>query len=504
MNPQTLRAALDLLAGSTRGLVVGAPPTELRLGYSELLQRIIAAANGFLGQGVCPGDRVIMRVSSSIDDVVAMLAIVYLGAVPVSIKPNVPSTEEDSYVAEVARQQGARYVHGFKHYALHMLDLSQEGSDEPQPTDVTAPDSVAVVQYTSGSTGSPRPVPLTHRALLTDIRGIGSVAGSRPDRIGLVTVPLHHDMGLVGMFSCLVNNIGLYLVETSAFLRRAIPCLEVAAEIGVTETAMPNFLLQFLANRLQKCRAPVGGNDRLLASWETIYCGAEPIRRDAVRAFLGAARPLGLQPSALTFCYGLAEAALLVSAHRYVDESRSFDGTRPSFPACLGRPIKGVEMRITYDNGRDANEGELGNVLIRGDVLFNGYDNATDHRDVWFNTGDLGYCRNGELYLSGRRTDRLVINGANLFVSDIENHVLRSHAASDCVVLPHGKSFAVLVVPARRGEIDTASIAAEIAAAFTAVPTSVIEVPRRSIVRTASGKIARNNMAYQLQRGILR
>lgn len=509
MRAETLGAALEPLAGSTRELVLGAPPTELRLDYRGLLRRITAAARGFLRQGLRPGDRVVMRIGTSLDDMVAMLGTVYLGAVPVSIKPNAPGTDEASqvaevaYVAEVARQQGARHAYRLSHSALRMLHLDVEGDDEPRLTHVTVPDAVAFVQYTSGSTGSPRPVPLTHRALLTDIRGIESVAGSRPGRTGLVAVPLHHDMGLVGVLTYLVNDLGLYLVDTPTFLRKPIACLELAAELGVTETAMPNYLLLFLAKRLQKYAATVSGGDRLLASFGTIYCGAEQIRRQTVRAFLNAARPLGLNPSALTFCYGLAEASVLVSAHRYVDESRSFDGTVPSSPACLGRPITGVDIRISRQDGDEAGDGELGNVLLRGDIMFNGYDNTSDYRNTWFDTGDLGYRRDGDLYLSGRRTDRLVINGSNLFVSDIETHVLQSEAVSDCVALPHGESFTVLVVPAAPGGTDTTSIASGITATFAVAPTSVLEVPQRSIVRTASGKPVRNRMAEQLQKGLL-
>lgn len=327
MSALTLRATLDLLGGSTHGMVIGVPPHEVRLHYPELLHRITSAAHDFLRRGVRPGDRVVMRIGSVLSDLVAMLGVVYLGAVPVSIKPNVPGTVEVSYIDEVARQQDARYAHGLIHPTLRPLDLFLTASSPAKPADVTAPDETAFIQYTSGSTGAPRPVPLSNRAMLTDIRGIDTVVGLRQDRT----------------------------------------------------------------------RAT--GSSDLLGSWHTIYFGAETIHRKTVQLFLDAAQRRGFSSSALTFCYGLAEATLLATAHRYVNDSRSYDITGHGPGARLPWP-------------------------------------------------PVPRCRTARVSRAGGR-------------------------------IPEW------------GATDAAAIAAGITSAFGIVPTSVLEVRRQAIVRTASGKPVR-------------
>jgi acyl-CoA synthetase (AMP-forming)/AMP-acid ligase II len=499
MTAPTLRAALDRLAASTGSLVLGVPPDDAWLGYPQLLRQAVRVAGSLYRQGVRPHDRVVMRIGTSLPDVTVLLGIVYLGAVVVSVKPTVPGVDETAYLAEVARQQRARYAYGLNHPDLVTVRPDWPGAD-PTPTcpDVATPDDVAFVQYTSGSTGLPRPVPLTHRALLADIQGINSIARCGQHRAGLVVVPLHHDMGLVGMLAGLVDQIDLYLVETSAFLRRPLRCLELAAALRVTATAMPDFLMRFLANRL---RDGAAHSAELFRSWDTIYCGAEPIRRRTVRELLAVAKPLGLDSTALVFCYGLAEAALLVSAHRYVDAARSFDYDDPARPACLGRPIEGMEIQIRGVDGGVARDRELGAVWLRGTSMFSGYDNRTDHRTVWFETGDLGYLRGGDLYLSGRRTDLVVVNGGNLFVSDIEAHLLRREDVADCVALPDEDGFSVFVVPRPGAHFDPVCIAAAVVAEFAVAPASVQRITRPDIVRTASGKPARGIMVDHLVKG---
>jgi acyl-CoA synthetase (AMP-forming)/AMP-acid ligase II len=515
----TLRTALDRLAASAGSIVTGVPPDEVMTGYRELLRRVAWTARELGRQGVRPGDAIVIRAGSSLADLTMLLGGFYLGAVVVSVKPGVPGVKAAGYHAEIARQQGARYCYGIDHPELAVLRAGQPpggpGADRAEVADASAPDDVAFVQYTSGSTALPRPVPLTHRALLADIRGINSLPRRPGRRAALVMVPLHHDMGLVGLLSALVNDLDLYLVETAAFLRRPLRCLELAGRLGVTDTAMPDFLMRFLARRLQDVSArPRDAADRppgpaaalpagLLRSWDTVYCGAEPIRQQTVRDFLRAAGPLGLDPTALVFCYGLAEASLLVSAHRYAGEARSFARLGQARAACLGRPIAGLEVAVCRPDGAPAGDGELGEVRLRGSSMFNGYDGATDHRIAWFETGDLGYLKDGDLYLSGRRTDLVQVNGGNLFVTDVESRLLQRTDVADCVVLPQDGGFSVFVVAERESAFDPAAISGAVTAEFSVAPVSVRQVARRDIVRTASGKPMRAMMADSLVKGPL-
>jgi fatty-acyl-CoA synthase len=141
-------------------------------------------------------------------------------------------------------------------------------------------------------------------------------------------------------------------------------------------------------------------------------------------------------------------------------------------------------------------------VRLRGETMFSGHDGVTDHRQEWFDTGDLGVLRSGQLYLNGRRGDRMTINGANLFVTDIEQQVMGEPGVEECVALPHGESFTVLVVPARNATVDTARIAERITADFGVAPLSVLETKHSDVARTASGKPARTHMTAELEKGL--
>ena len=469
-----------------------------RRSFPQLAEEIAAGAAGFAEQGVRPGDRVMLRATGSHDGVLALLGLMHAGAVPVSVKPRVPGAVIGQYLATVAEQQSTRFAHRITGTGLTELDLRLRPSTaEPAPGD---PELIAFVQYTSGSTGMPRPIPLSHRAVLANIRAIGAVAGMRPGHTGLVALPLHHDMGLVGMLSTLVEGISLVIEEPGTFLRRPMAALRLAAEFEGVHSAFPDFMLRYLSARI----AEVGGepDPGLLAGWRTVFCGAEPIRRESVRTFLEETRPWGFDPSALLFCFGLAEAALMATSHRYQSDAASFQEQGPTAVACLGEAIPGLELALLGADGLPCQDGELGTVQLRGETMFSGHDGATDHRQVWFDTGDLGVLRSGRLYLSGRRGDRITVTGANIFVNDIEQQVMGEPGVEDCVVLPHGDAYTVLVVPARAAVVDPAGIAERLTLDFGVAPRSVREVKHSDITRTASGKPARTHMTAQLEKGL--
>lgn len=502
VNADTLPSALvrTVYAGTKIVFVTSTERTELH--YDELPDRVAAVAGGFARRGVVEGERVLLRIGSTPDDLLALLGLLYLGAVPVSVKPRVPDMDENRYLARVADQQGALRAYGIDHCALERLDLDPRPGATP-PSAVPTADDIALVQYTSGSTGLPKPIALSHRAIMGNIAAIRHVDGMEPSATGLITLPLHHDMGLIGALTCVVNGLDLIVQDPRAFLRHPMAALRMAGGAKALHAAFPDFMLRYLTSRLNEAAQRGGADPSLLKPWRTVFCGAEPIRRQTVRAFLEVAAPWGFDPRALVFCYGLAEAALIATAHRYDGEDSSFLGEGPAAPARLGAPIPGLEVSAVDSTGRDCPEGEIGAVWLRGETLFEGYDGKTDHRREWLDTGDLGFLRDGELCLSGRRADRLTVGGANVFVADLEEQALAVPGVAECVALPHGESFTLLVV-ARRGEIlDTSAVAAALAKAFGVAPDAVHEVGRQTIARTASGKPMRTYMVARHERGLL-
>ncbi|QMU75743.1 fatty acyl-AMP ligase [Streptacidiphilus sp. PB12-B1b] len=472
-----------------------------RRGFPQFAEEIAAAAAGFAEQGVRPGERVMLRATGSHDGVLALLGLMHAGAVPVSVKPKVPGAIAAQYFATVAEQQSIRFAFRMSGTGLRDLDLKlSANASAHEGSWASDPEQTAFVQYTSGSTGFPRPIPLSHRAVLANVRAIADVAGMEPGHTGMVALPLHHDMGLVGMLSTLVQGISLVIEEPGTFLRRPMAALRLVRAYEGVHSAFPDFMLRYLAARIAETGEQP--DPELLAGWRTVFCGAEPIRRASVRTFLAEAEPWGFDPTALVFCYGLAEASLMATGHRYQSDAASFREEGRTAVACLGEPIPGLDLALVDADGKPCLEGELGTVRLRGATMFSGHDGVTDHRREWFDTGDLGVLHAGRLYLNGRRGDRMTINGANLFVTDIEQQVTAEPGVEECVVLPHGESFTALVVPARNAGVDTARIAERITADFGVAPLSVLETRHSDIVRTASGKPARTHMTAELEKGV--
>ncbi|MEI7032147.1 AMP-binding protein [Streptomyces pratensis] len=502
----TVSTLQEAIAGQAHrqdaAVVFGTSARRERLTYPAFAEQIGAAAGGFAQQGVRPGDRVMLRISSSREGVLALLGLIHLGAVPVSVKPRVPGAILGQYFSMVTRQQDVRHAFRISGHGLDELRLVLRPGPPPEP----APghrDGIAFVQYTSGSTGMPRPIPLSHRAVLGNIEAIRVVAGMKPGHAGLIALPLHHDMGLIGVLTSLVQGIDLVVEEPGAFLRRPMAALRLLRDAESVHSAFPDFMLRYLAARMTEAADRETPDARLLGAWRTVFCGAEPIRPQSVRTFLDAVGPWGFDPTALVFCYGLAEAALMATSHRYVDAGTGFRTDGPVTTACLGGTMPGLDLRVVDESGRDCADGEVGAVQLRGPTLFDGYDGATDHRATWFDTGDLGCLRADRLYLSGRRGDRLSVNGVNVFATDIEQVAAAFPGVAECVVLPYGESFAVVVVPERGQAVDTAQLAGLVAADFGAAPERVMQVAHSAVARTASGKPARGHMAGQLEQGTL-
>ncbi|CAL9629759.1 2-succinylbenzoate--CoA ligase [Streptomyces sp. enrichment culture] len=500
MTCQTLPEAVAAQAHRAEAAIAfGTSDRREVLSYPAFTEQIAAAAAGFAHQGVRPGDRVMLRVSGSREGVLALLGLMHLGAVPVSVKPRVPGAAPGRYVATVARQQQAGHAFRVPGHGLDDLRLELRSGRVPGPARRDAED-LAFVQYTSGSTGMPRPIPLSHRAVLGNIGAISAVAGMGPGHAGLIALPLHHDMGLIGVLTSLVRGIDLVIEDPGVLLRRPMAALRLVRDAECVHSAFPDFMLRYLSARITEATRREGADAGMFRAWRTVFCGAEPIRPDTVRGFLAATGPWGFDPTALVFCYGLAEAALMATWHRYVDAGTSFHTAGPAAHACLGVPVPGLALRVVDASGRACAEGETGSVQLRGDTLFDGYDGATDHRVTWFDTGDLGCLRSGRLHLSGRRGDRVSVGGVNVYAADVEQVAAAEPGVAECVVLPHGTSFAVVVVPERGRRVDTGRLAARVATDFAVAPEAVLEVAHSAVVRTASGKPARTHMAAELER----
>lgn len=311
-----------------------------------------------------------------------------------------------------------------------------------------APEDIALIQFSSGSTRSPKGVVLTHRNLLTNLAAIVDAIRLDPPDITFSWMPLTHDMGLIGFhLTPLARGIDQCVMATESFVRRPLQWLQQAAAHRATVLSSPNFGYQHLLKALGD-----GTMQADLSGVRMIVNGAEPISIPLCEEFLERMKPCGLPTHAMYPVYGLAEASLGVTSPepgspmrvRHVERGSlglgmSVRECAESDPAalglvCVGTPNRDVEVAIHDRDGAALPEDTVGRIVIRGDNVTAGYhapDGDLDRSAIdahgWLDTGDLGFLAGGELFVAGRAKEVVFVNGQNLFPHDIEA-VLCEHA----------------------------------------------------------------------------
>jgi acyl-CoA synthetase (AMP-forming)/AMP-acid ligase II len=405
----------------------------------------------------------------------------------------------------------------------------------PDPGDWRMPEltgeTIAFLQYTSGSTSEPKGVMVTHANLLHNTAVIAAALELDDTTTGAGWLPHFHDMGLVGMLlTVLYVGADLAFMSPISFLRRPIRWLQAIDRYGATVTVAPNFSYELLARR-------VSDEDlaRLdLSTLRVALNGAEPVRPhvlDAVITRLGAA---GFWPDAFVACYGMAEVTLLASASavgrppRYLDVDPDALERHELLPAAAADgaarlvsngPPRGVDLQIVDAATRRVRpDGQVGEIWLRGPSVAAGYqdrpqENAerfgaqtADGDGPFLRTGDLGAMYDGELYVTGRLKDLLIVNGRNLYPQDIEEAVGRIHpalATAPGVVLnvDAGREHIVVIHGVDAGALDgitaqelAAQIKGTVARTFDVPAPSVVLVKRSAVHRTTSGKVQRRSM----------
>lgn len=382
--------------------------------------------------------------------------------------------------------------------------------DTPAP----ALESVAILQYTSGSTTSPRGVMVTHGNLLANSRAIGQGFGTSPDTRNVSWLPVFHDMGLIGGVLQTVHCGGSsFLMPSAAFAEDASRWLKAISDTRATASGGPNFAYDRLIESV-----PMEERERYdLSSWEVAYCGAEPIRSETMRRFAEAFKVSGLRPDALTPCYGLAEATLMVStkARGAVVSATDIDEMTRQVVNC-GAPVAHSRVEVVEpQTGTRCTEGEVGEIWVQGPGVAAGYWDKPELNaelfaarlegveEPFLRTGDLGCVIGGELHITGRRKDMMVIRGRNHYPQDVEQ---TAESADPLVVSGGSAAFSVLVdgteemvialeAPRHTEAEDLAAAARRVRVEVTAVheisPATIVIVAPAALPRTTSGKIQR-------------
>ncbi|MCS6287760.1 MAG: AMP-binding protein [Nitrospira sp.] len=386
-----------------------------------------------------------------------------------------------------------------------------------------AAQDVAFIQYTSGSTGDPKGVVLTHANLLANIRAMGQAIGLRPDDVFVSWLPLYHDMGLIGAWlGTLYFGIPLVVMSPLAFLARPVRWLQAIHAYRGTLSAAPNFAYELCVKKIGD--EELAGLD--LSSWRLAFNGAETVLPETLTRFGKCFAQYGFHSEALTPVYGLAECSVGLAfppsgRGPLIDrvQRESFTRTGRAVPAApdnasplcfvsCGRPLPGHELRIVDAFGHELGERQEGRLEFRGASATRGYFNnpqATSQlfRDGWLDSGDRGYIAGGEVFLTGRVKDIVIRGGRNIYPHEVEEAVGEIPGVrKGCVVVfgsPDPASGTErLVVLAETRESDQQerhqlreAINAAVVGVLGEPADQVALAPPRTVLKTSSGKLRR-------------
>lgn len=510
----------------------GAPCQDFVLGDAtversagEVLARAKLAGAALSGLGLARGERVGLMLSEPSEFLPLVQGCLLTGVVPVPLYPPPLFGKVGPHRATteaILRAAGARVLvvgdgsaaefEGVER-VLAVDELPDTGA---LPEVRTEPDDLALLQFTSGSTGTPRGVRITHRALLANARAImlDGLAADSSDR-GVCWLPLYHDMGLIGFgLAPLLTRTPVTFIPTSRFVRNPAVWLRTLAETRATITFAPNFAYALAARRVD----PTGLDLRSVRMWG---CGAEPMSEHALSRFERRFAECGVTPGQISPCYGLAEATLAVtftppSAGRVVDriDAAAWEKEGVARPAGTRRALEVVSCGAALpghtvsivDEECALPDRTAGEIVVRGPSVSDGYFETATHRafrDGALYTGDRGYLSEGQLFVTGRLDDLLIVAGRNYAPETLEAVAesidgVRQAAA---VTVPGTDGAELCVAIERRGagpELEE-RVRAAIAAAIGVHVTRVVSVA--ALPRTTSGKLRRSAVRGMLVEG---
>lgn len=541
---QSLAEALDYAAEGTTGInfYSGKGALEASLSYTQLRDGARSLASKLLGLGFKRGERMALVADTDADFVRFFFACQYAGLVPVPLPAAVHLGGRQAVIenlrkllvscgAKAAMSSSSFYP--FLADAVDGLNLDHVGApaffdalpEADLPLQHPRPDEVAYLQYTSGSTRFPRGVVITQKSVMANLEGIiRNGLGVRPGDRCTSWLPFYHDMGLVGfLLAPMASQLSIDYLSTRDFAMRPRLWPALISRNRATISYSPTFGYALCARRIR----PNEIEQYDLSSWRIAGTGAEPIRADILDRFARLLEPAGFHSRAFVASYGMAECSLAVSFAPLgeglvidrisaetltengtavpVEESRC-SGETKELVFC-GAPLPGHEIEIRDEQGRVLPERRCGVLHVRGPSVMSGYlgDQESTREvlsaDGWLNTGDLAYLADGQVIITGRKKDMIIINGRNIWPQDIEFIAeqmpeIRSRDAAAFSTGGVGEDEAVvLVVQCRQfDEMErdrlVEALRGRVREEF-GIDCMVELVPPHTLPQTSSGKISR-------------
>ncbi|MBI1745510.1 MAG: AMP-binding protein [Acidobacteria bacterium] len=518
--------------------------------YADLLLGAEKVAAGLRAYDLNPGQTVALMLPTSLEYFYGFYGILLAGGIPVPIYPPHRLTQIEEHVRRqvsilsnaqafllITMPEAKKLAPLLKSLLPDLRglvtgpDLVAHGG-HGQRIKLTSPD-IALLQYTSGSTGNPKGVVLTHENLLANIRGMGVAVNAGSSDIFVSWLPLYHDMGLIGAcLATLYYGMPLVLMSPLAFLARPQRWLWAIHEHRGTLAAAPNFAYEICARRIPE--SELAGLD--LGSWRLAFNGAEQVSPDTIRRFSERFRPYGFRPEAMTPVYGLAESSLgltfpprgrgpridRIESDSFVRQGRAMpvagdDGRALRMVSC-GRPMPAHEVRIVDETGGELGERENGRLQFRGPSATAGYyRNRQATKELfhgpWLDSGDRAYTAEGEIFVTGREKDVIIRGGRNLFPFELEQAVGEIPGIrKGCVAVfgspdPTSGTERIIVLAetneaaSEKAETLRRQITQLATDLLTVPPDEVVLVPPHAIPKTSSGKIRRSACRDLFKRG---
>ncbi len=516
--------------------------------FTEIEPETRRRAKALQDQGLQKGDRVGLIIIEPKDFVLTFLAATRVGIVPVPLYPPMSMGELDAYIARLTRiltTAGAKLVvasEKLKNLLWGVVNevpsltglVPAEGLDaegDPELPEID-PDDLCFLQYTSGSTSDPKGVMVTHANLVANVMAIMTHFDMDPNEdTSLAWLPLYHDMGLIGfVMSTVIFGKKCVLIPTLRFLKKPSVWMDAVHRHRATITFCPPFALPLAARRAK----PAELAEWDLSSLHTVGVGAEPIHAEGCAQFTELlASQCGLPRTAVTSAYGMAEATLAITlgergdalasrrigASLFQDEgvSRPAEGVEETLVhVSCGIPFPGHDIRILEpETGREMADGCEGEICLQGPSVTGGYfcnaeATAEAFRGGWLHTGDLGYMHEGELYVTGRLKDLIILNGRNIHPQSLEwvvqelDGVRKGNVVAFSV--PGANTEDLVIALETRGEAPEgldAAVRDALSSAYAVPVKEVVILPAGRLPKTSSGKLQRRGTRNMYLSGTL-
>ena len=509
--------------------------------YGELAKAAQRVAGGLIARDVAPGDRVGLMLPTGTDFFIAFFGILYAGAVPVPIYPPMQLSQLEEYLrrqAKILRNAETKVLVTVPQAlrlggllrglvpslsAIESAGVLMVAATPASLPKIDDPGATALIQYTSGSTGDPKGVVLSHANLLANIRAMFAALNATPAEVLVSWLPLYHDMGLIGAWLApLYVGARCFIMSPLSFLAHPQSWLWACHRYRATISAAPNFAFELCLKQIVD--ADLEGLD--LSSLRFVANGAEPVSIHTLRRFLERFGRYGFRPSAMAPVYGLAECAVAVAlpppgrepfidrverealSRRGVAEPAMADDANAIEVAACGRPLPGHEIRIVDDAGREVEERREGRLEFRGPSATSGYfHNVAKTRELfngdWLDSGDRAYMANGDVFITGRIKDIIIRAGQHVYPQELEETIGDIAGLMKGAVAAFGVTDPVsgterIVVLAETAEAVAAqrdALKAHARDVITSIvgspPDDIVLVAPGTVPKTSSGKIRR-------------